>query len=117
VAWVPAVGRGDQVPATEAPAAEDVATGAGVGSDAPPIPAVLPFGWRGAGILGESPHGIPPLGFAGMEVGTGVGSVLSIPAWDFRSGGNIVRAVSNGAGSRAGRATALISLPHPKQNL
>jgi hypothetical protein len=112
--WAPEVGRADQVPA---PGRFDTAAmGAGVGSRLGPPTSAPPFCCSAAGIFGESPHGIPPLALAG-EVGSGVVSVTRIPACDFLSGGTMVRAVSSGAGSREGLATALISLPHPKQNL
>jgi hypothetical protein len=112
----PEVGRAAHVPATEEVPPDDIATGAGVGSSAG-APENAPFGCSGAGIFGESPQGIPPFGLAVAIEGSGVGSVASIPAWDLRSGGRMVRAVSRGAGSRAGLAAALISFPQPRQNL
>jgi hypothetical protein len=84
---------------------------------APPIPAGMApgVGVSGAGILGESFQGMPPRGFnPGWD-----GGLLPISAG---SGGNTVRAVSSGSGSRAegrgsGFAAPLSSLPHPRQNL
>jgi hypothetical protein len=77
-----------------------------------------------AGIFGESFQGIPPF-CRGMldavdppSVGGGVGSLPAPCPIAVLSGGSMVRAVSSGAGSRAGALGAgLISLPQPRQNL
>jgi hypothetical protein len=74
------------------------------------------------GIFGESFQGIPPLGLADVP-GGGVFGIEENPPGRGPSGGNKVRAVSSGIGSRdtagfaSGLDVALISLPQPRQNL